>query len=125
MIEVAPGMQLEVDRGPDWLFVRMCCDGVPLAENAPLAQSLWELLEQHFTHRLVLELDQLPSLGSSLVGQLVLLHKRIHLHDGVMRLCGLSDANQQVLRICRLEDRFPQFENREQAVQGHRPKHPR
>ena len=39
-----------VDRGPDWLFVRM--HGVYRPTNQ-LADSLWKLLEQHFilSHR--------------------------------------------------------------------------
>ena len=73
----------------------------------------------------MLELDEVELLHSYLVGQLVLLHKRISTHGGVMRVCGLSPGNQQVLHLCRLEGRFPHYEDREHAVLGQRPQQPR
>jgi hypothetical protein len=59
------------------------------------------------------------------VGQLVLLHKRLATHDGVLRLSGVSDGNQNVLRVCRLESRFPQYHTRADAVHGFKPMQPR
>src|SRR5687767_15851729 len=82
MVQVCTGWKLDVERGPDWLFVRL--HGSPDAdlEGEPLAEQLWSLLEQHFIHRLVVEMDDVPALRSSLIGQLVLLYKRIHLKGG-------------------------------------------
>jgi len=83
-------------------------------------------LERHFTYRVVLELDQVSVLNSHLIGQLVQLYRRIRQHDGVMRLCGLSPYNLEVLRTCRLEDRFLPYRDREEAVMGgSRPRQPR
>ena len=125
MLELAHGWQLDVDRGPDWLFVRLHyvtgADGIP----ADLADLLWTLLRQHFTNRMVLELDDLPILRSELIGQLALLHKRIHADGGLMRICGLSESHRTALRSCRLSDRFPSYQNREDAVMGHQPVLPR
>jgi hypothetical protein len=42
-----------------------------------------------------------------------------------MRISGLSEPNQEVLRICQLDSRFPQYPNREDAVMGYRPTQPR
>jgi anti-anti-sigma regulatory factor len=124
MLDIAPGWQVAVDRGPDWLFIRLEEAETAAASN-DLAERLWQTIQQHFTYRVVLELDQVGLLHSQLVGQLVLLHKRLHAHDGVLRLCGLSDSNQDVLRTSRLEDRFPQYRNRGEAVNGYRPSKPR
>ena len=77
---------------------------------------LESLLQEHLSHRLVLELDQIDVLGSHLIGQLVLLHKWISEHDGVLRLCGLSTRNRRVLKRCHLEGRFPPYGNRMDAV---------
>jgi anti-anti-sigma factor len=82
----------------------------------PLADELWLLMERHFAHRLVLELDQVPTLSRHVLGELVRLHQRICERGGVMRLCGLSPRNQRVLRTCRLDDRLTPFESREDAV---------
>jgi anti-anti-sigma factor len=125
MVQIAHGWELDVDRGPDWLFVRPHSLPRDAAEMPPLAEQIWSLLEQNFTHRLVLELDRISYLQSYLVGQLVWLHKRIHTHGGLMRICGMSEENQDVLHQCRLDDRFPRYLNREAAVMGYRPIQPR
>jgi anti-anti-sigma factor len=125
MVQIAEGWELDVDRGPDWLFVRPRFLRNRAADTPPLAEMIWSLLEQNFTTRLVLEMDQVPFLHSYLIGQLVWLHKRIVSHGGLMRISGLSETNQDVLRICQLEGRFPQYINREDAVMGYRPSQPR
>lgn len=125
MIELAPGWPLKVDRGPDWLFVRLEHPLSNAQQEPPLAERIWDLLRQHFVNRLVLELDEVERLESHLVGQLVLLHKRIHTHGGKMRVCGLSPGNQRVLEISRLAERFPNFADREAAVAGTAPIKPR
>jgi anti-anti-sigma regulatory factor len=91
----------------------------------PLADHLWHTIAEHFTYRVVLELDQVGGLDSFLVGQLVLLHKRLHTHGGLLRLCGLSEPNQQVLHSLRLDGRFPAYRDRGEAVRGFRPPQPR
>lgn len=125
MVQIAEGWELDVDRGPDWLFVRPRYLPNHASDTPPLAEMVWALLEQNFTTRLVLEMDQVTFLHSYLIGQLVRLHKRIISHGGVMRISGLSPMNQDVLRICQLDGRFPQYINREDAVMGYRPTQPR
>jgi anti-anti-sigma factor len=116
MIAIAPGWDLDVERGPGWLLARLK-QPESLADNAPpLADAIWEQLCRHFSYRVVIELDEVPVLNSHLIGQLVKLYKRIREHDGVMRLCGLSSYNLQVLRTCRLEDHFAPYEDRREAV---------
>ncbi len=116
MNAIAPGWDLDVDRGPGWLLTRIKCPAA-LADHAPpLADAIWDLMCRHFAYRVVIELDEIPVLDSHLVGQLVKLFKRIREHDGVMRLCGLSAYNLQVLRTCRLEDHFAPYEDRREAV---------
>jgi anti-anti-sigma regulatory factor len=119
------GWQLDVDRGPDWVFVRLHPDDRGEIDDFALAEQIWSILEQSFTYRLVLELDEVPTLRSYLIAQLVLLSKRIHTHGGLLRLCGLSPANQEVVHVCRLEGCLPNYGNRGEAVMGHRPAQPR
>ncbi len=133
MVQVlcARGWDLQIERGPDWLFVRPHRPSgnsfvAPVPETSDLAEQVWAVLEQNFTHRLVLELDDIGHLNSHLIGQLVWLYKRIHTHDGTLRICGLSSRNEEVLRVSRLDGRFPLFETREDAVMGFaRPAQPR
>ena len=90
-----------------------------------LADRLWTLLQREFTHRLVLEMDDLPLLRSALLGELIQLHERITAEGGLLRLCGLSNDCRQVLCSSRLSDRFPHYGNRTEAVMGLVPRKPR
>lgn len=115
---------MDVERGPDWLFVRPhAADDVE--DVSTLAEQVWGLLEQNFTNRLVLELNDIRHLSSSLIGQLILLYKRIHMHDGMMRICGLSPRNEAVLALCRLGPMMPNYADRNEAVMCARPLQPR
>jgi len=124
--QIADGWQIDVERGPDWVFIRLHPSADEGIEDFALAEKIWGVLEQSFTYRLVLELDLVEHLQSYLIAQLVLLSKRIHSHDGMLRLCGLSAENQRVLSVCRLDRCLPNFENRGDALMGeHRPLQPR
>ena len=116
MVLIAQGWNLEVERGPDWLFVRPVCDADHAESQPPLAEQVWTLLDQYFTYRVVLELEEVPLLHSYLIGQLIWLHKRVTSHGGIMRLSGLSTRNREILRQCQLEGRLPPFGNRCEAV---------
>lgn len=118
MLGIAPGWKLELDRGPGWLLVKLKGPDGDASETPPLADEIWSLLERHFVYRLVLELDEIDLLHSYLLGQLVLLDKRVREHDGIMRLCGLSSFNRQVLRTHGLNVRFPIYDDLEEAVMG-------
>jgi anti-anti-sigma regulatory factor len=116
MQELALGWELAVERGPDWLFVKVANPDGDWSETPPLAERVWSLLQQHLTYRLVLELDEIDALRSGLIGQLLLLQRWISEHEGVLRLCGLSPYNRRVLETCRLADRFPSYGSRMDAV---------
>ena len=119
------GLSLEVDRGPDWIFIRVQGCDPKFSAAPPLAEAVWAILEQNFVYRVVLEMDRIAVLHSYLVGQLVLLTKRLHGHDGVLRICGLSPDNQAVLGSCQLDGIFPNYRDRSDAVMCSRPSQPR
>jgi hypothetical protein len=118
-VSLARGWDLEVERGPDCLFVRPRPIETGAVGAPSLALQVWALLEQTLTHRLVLELDEIGQLESELIEQLIWLQNRIHSHDGMMRVCGLSSGNQKLLRRVDCEGHFPCYRDREQAVMGH------
>ncbi len=118
MLAIAPGCELDVERGPEWLLVRVRNLDLTDSEATPLAERLWSLLQQHFTYRLVLELDDVRVVSSVLIGQLLELYKRIEEHEGLMRVCGLSPRNQQVLHACHVDECLLPYTDRHDAVMG-------
>jgi anti-anti-sigma regulatory factor len=125
LVDMTPGWTLEMERGPDWLFIRPVPQADALSAEADLAEAIWERMEQQFVNRVVLEMDAVPLLRSWLIGQLVLLHKRVVSRGGLVRIAGMSDDNQRVLEMVHLDDRFPQYTDRGTAVMGYRPVRPR
>jgi len=111
------GYKLEVQRGPNWLLVRIKC---PHAEKLelPLAEELRALMQKHFIYRVVLELDELPRLSSSLLEEISRVQQWVKEHDGMLRLCGLSPYNLQVLRAQKSEMQHASFRNRQEAILG-------
>ncbi len=125
LTELALSWTFDVERGPDWLFVKVHGPTNGDAEGIPLAEMVWDSMRQHLSHRVVLDLSELRILRSYVIGQMVQLHKRVYTHGGLMRVCGLSDDNYRVLVACRLNERFPPYATRGDAVMGYRPKQPR
>ena len=118
MLTKVSGCELDVERGPDWLLVRVRSIDLAGPGDPLLAERLWHLLQQHFTYRLVLELDGVQVLSSHVIGQLAQLYRQIEEHDGILRLCGLSPHNCQALHACRLDDRLLPYCDRQEAVTG-------
>ena len=125
LLELNSGWKTEVERGPDWLFVKLLVSPGAQTAKASLAETLWRLMEQHLLRRVILELDEQLVLRSAVVNELVQLNSRIRENGGLLRLCGLSDANEQVLKIVRLDAQFPRYANREDALMYRRPVYPR
>src|SRR5438093_11155777 len=112
LLELAPEWSMDIDRGPDWLFIR---PQPPSNQNpdhhntargdsgeVPLAEMVWKKLEQCFCYRVVLELDSIDYLRTWMIGKLVRLHKLVTGHGGMLGLCGVSREAEAVLRIARL-----------------------
>lgn len=125
LAEATRSWTFDVNRGPGWLFVRVHGPADGDTDASHLAESIWEIMQQQFARRVVVDLSDLKLLRSVVVGQLVQLHKRVYMHEGLMRIAGLNDHNYSVLQACRLHDRFPQFRTAEEAVMSYRPTQPR
>lgn len=125
MQALTSGLSFDVDRGPDWIFVRVNPPEQTAIETPQLAEAVWALLQQNFVYRVVLELDRIQLLRSYMVGQLIMLAKRLHSQGGVLRICGLSSTNEEVLRCCQLAGQLPNYRDRSDAVMCSRPTQPR
>jgi anti-anti-sigma regulatory factor len=124
MLALAAGYEFVVDRGPDWLWIRVRKAATAANVTASLAEEVKELIETHFIHRVVLQLDSLPKLSgnvvlsSMLIDELIQVNQYIHAHDGVLRLCGLCDENRKMLEVCGLDDLCLAYHTRDEAICG-------
>ena len=118
MLAIAAGYEFDVDRGPDWLWIRIRSVDAGSSPVASLAEQLVELVEKHFIYRVVLELHRVPELSSALIGELVQLDRHILKHGGVLRVCGLSPEGRAMLEMCGLDDLCLAYKTREEAILG-------
>lgn len=122
MSKVHGPREMEVVRGPDWLIVRV---EVEREDADQFAELIWDLVEKHFVYRLVLEMDNVEFMPSVMMGQLVMLQKRLLQHEGSLRLSGLRPECEQALHFCRLDHTLSHFGTLEDAVNGSDSKKPR
>lgn len=81
-----------VDRGPNWLFVRVEEAGKRRGGRASaLADRVWEISEQHFVYRVVLELEDSAEIDAVTRADLAGLSRRLADHGGALRLSEPSD----------------------------------
>ena len=118
MIELKDGWQLHLDTSPDWLGFHLTAPSHRAMGEPPIADAIAREATKAGIKRVVLDFDHGVMLFSYVVGQLVALHKRLHLEGGVFRICGLSDENADVLRVLHLADRLPNYRDRGAAVTG-------
>lgn len=114
---VSDGIEFDVERGPNWLIVRLHFIDAS-ADVSHLADELWSVAARHFIYRLVLELDELDAPPSELMGQLAMLQERLAQCDGALRICGLSPECVEMLQSCQLESALPNHATLEEAVLG-------
>jgi anti-anti-sigma regulatory factor len=112
------GLELNVDRGPNWLFVKLRARETAPAEVPQFAEKLWSISSRHFVYRLVLELENLEELPSDMMGQLVMLQERLAQCGGALRICGLSPECEETLNNCHIDSALQNHPSRESAVMG-------
>ena len=112
------GLKLCVDRGPNWLFVKLRSSGTRINRVPQIADGLWSIATRHFVYRIVLELDELDSLPAGMMAQLVLLRERLSQCGGALKICGLSDECIETLHECHLDSALPHYSTRTAAVMG-------
>ena len=112
------GIKICVDRGPNWLFVKLRSNDESIAKMPQIADGLWSIATRHFVYRIVLELDEIESLPAGMMAQLVLLRERLSQCGGALKICGLSDECIETLHECHLETSLPHYRTRAAAVMG-------
>ena len=107
---------IEVERGPDWLFVRVA--GAAVAGQGELTRSVWEAIREHGASRVVLELDHVDTIDEALGGAIGEIGTRVRDAGGLIRICGLSEPKLARLRSVAAAAGVPHFDTRSDAVGG-------
>ena len=104
--------------GP-WCIVHLHPSDQPFGDVIGLVKPLWEELERRWATLVVVEMDEVQFLGSSMMGELVRLYKRIAQRQGAMRLCGLREECRDALHVCRLDEVLHSAPTRDMAIHSH------
>ena len=83
-----------------------------------LGHELYQLVEQYDRRRLVLHLDSVEYVTSSVLGKFITLHRRIHRRNGRLVLCGPTQVVRDALRVSRLIDYFHVTDDLPQALEA-------
>lgn len=111
----AGGWEVAVERGPDWLFLRVERDGSP-ARGRPLAEHLLDMIRVNHAHRVVVELNGADRIDDTLIDAIAVIGSRVRDNGGLIRVCGLSDGDVRRLRSSEQAGDIPHFESRSAAV---------
>ena len=109
-------VRLSVERGPNWLFLRLHPSKTNNYDS--LADQLWAVLGCHFTYRVVLELDEFDTLPANMIDQLAELQSRIASRGGWLRLCRPSESAQRAIEQARVDELLKSHTCRAYAVAG-------
>lgn len=115
---VLEGFKLIVDRGPNWLIIKLRPGKRFAADVAHIADEIMAIASKHFTYRIVLELEELRQMPAEVVDQLVILQERLLHFGGSLRICGLSADCAHILREAHLDAALPNYSTRQAAVHG-------
>jgi anti-sigma B factor antagonist len=81
-----------------------------------LGHELFSLVDQQGCRKLVVDLQDVEYITSSVIGKLISLHRKLHRAGGALVLCNLSAKLDEVLRTSRLIDYFQSAGSVEEAL---------
>jgi anti-anti-sigma regulatory factor len=108
------GWDIAVERGPDWLFLRLERGGGQGMQR-PLADQLMQLIRVNHAHRVVVEFDGVDPLDDALVDAIAVVGSRVRDEGGLIRVCGLSAGGVRRLESSDQAGDIPHFESRSAA----------
>jgi len=112
---VRRGWDLAVERGPDWLFVRLEDAPAARSDGLKLTEAVWDMIREHHASRVVLELDRVEAVDDQLLDAISEIGTRVRREGGLIRTCGLSQANRDRLEGAAAGG-VPHFGTRSEAV---------
>lgn len=117
MKTVRTGWDFEVRRGEGWLVIE-CIPPDRRANQTPFAREVCELVDRCLADRVVLELARLEGLSAFSINELLAVQRFVDGNGGLLRLCGLTDTDRELLNRLGLSTILPAFHGLEEAVMG-------
>jgi anti-anti-sigma factor len=75
-----------------------------------------ELMQRSSINRVVIDFSSSKFFGSTMLGAMIKLWKRVSAAQGKMSLCNLSDHEREVLKVTKLDGVWPQLDSRHAAI---------
>ncbi|MEM9186921.1 MAG: hypothetical protein AAGB00_10540 [Planctomycetota bacterium] len=94
-LQPVAGIRCEIERGPNWLFVRIAPgSALPTtpADAEHWCEALWSVCKRHFVYRLVLEMEAVDAVSAPADAALAWLGEQLRTRGGSLKLCGMTDA---------------------------------
>lgn len=71
-----------------------------------IGRELFALTDQYGCRKVILDLDGLLMLTSSVLGKMITLHRKLHRNNGTLVLCNAGEHVTKILETSRLHDYF-------------------
>ena len=81
-----------------------------------LGQELYRLIEPERRRKVVLNFSSVKYISSTGLGKLVVLHKKVKAHGGMLRLCCMRPDVRRVFTVTKLDRMFDIRENEADAL---------
>ncbi|MBD3672382.1 MAG: STAS domain-containing protein [Planctomycetaceae bacterium] len=76
-----------------------------------IGRELFALTDQYGCRKVILDLDGLRMLTSSVLGKMITLHRKLHRNDGTLVICNAGEHVTKILETSRLHDYFNMVED--------------
>lgn len=117
--QLSQGWRLESAPQGRWQALRLHPPENAFVEVPSLADEIWAVIVRDGNYLIVLDMEYVWLMPSSLMGVLVRIHKRLALAGGTLHLCCLNMHCREALQVCHLDRVLPVYPDRESAAPRH------
>jgi anti-anti-sigma factor len=114
--QLAGGWHAELYERDGWQVAHLAPEQDSFGDTQGLGDGLWQLVRDAKPPCLLLDMSRVTFLGSSMMGTLVQVHKRIAIAGGQLHLANLGEHPTEALHACRLHLILPLYATLDDAV---------
>src|ERR1700752_2567968 len=111
------GLRLRVDQVGDVAGVRFAnCPTLDESSSHAVGQELNDLVERDGHVKILLDMSDVAFLTSTSLGKLVILHKKVKVAGGVLKICSLQGPIESIFQITHLNHLFSLYPDEAAAL---------